>query len=896
MSYVKWRAYIGPPFKRLTDSYAYDWSVNDADASPTLTSVSTVLSAQLLSGASTANVNTAGSFPSSGGFWVGPTINRWTWVNYSGKTSTTFTGLQWSGDGEEDITHGNGSQVKLWYDIPENNGRINFTWEMDANLATSQWTAEIGGGVKIPQIAIRNNHLIIVQRATSPGGTFTNWLVGWLQSPTFGENTAYRRQWSAKIVSSAQMIALQEVSGVRVSDLNIARDGSASGQSTLAAFYKERSSGDYVPAEPDLSAASAIDGSVALPWFAEHVVGTPLSTTKPTSDPVQTGDLIITQAHLHKAAGEPDGYRWIEITVTAGGSQPDFLLIAGSGAVQGLEVSGDYTAGDKIIVCEDDVLFQQQNPLSKAVATLSVEDEVTNFFGTLSMTGDSLGLFFDTDFNEGWTSLLMWGTGAAYPDAGMGHDDPPSWSGAKVTAPSAGQTMRYKWTNSSTPANNWVTDFNDHAGYKYSNEADNDEGIWFHLELPSMGLQLAQDVASGYTGVVTIKDDSGDTTGGLPSSGSVQFGNDICTYNSKTDTTITLTSAPASDHVTGDPVYVYFSSVSSDGVPINRIKWQCRSLYPTKFQILYSRLPGARMPGTSAWQYDYIEVADVTGHASSTYELSLSTVRARHIVMLVEKMSTDPSRVRVGEFEVYLDRSYYDTDTWLEDGTATTGLFTTLLTLANIPAGAMDLTDDGNHDLTDVSTEKQNAWTVVADLADFTGHTLQVERDSKITIEPDTFWTGGSSYTAHTTWTRSNAGEVRLIQDGTGIGTVAQVRMAWRSPDGTEEGTESYPSTATWQGSIVELGPTVFADSTAAQAAARKQYFLRKYPYTLYVKPKTPNAAYAPGQIHRAQWQFDTSRAQMDRYFMLTSVTEEIANMQWSQSLNMIQVSREIAN
>jgi hypothetical protein len=80
---VLWRAYIGPPFKRLTDPYAYDWSVNNADASATLTSISTVLSAQLLSGASTASVNTAGSFPASGGFWVGPTLNRWTWINYS---------------------------------------------------------------------------------------------------------------------------------------------------------------------------------------------------------------------------------------------------------------------------------------------------------------------------------------------------------------------------------------------------------------------------------------------------------------------------------------------------------------------------------------------------------------------------------------------------------------------------------------------------------------------------------------------------------------------------------------------------------------------------------------------------------------------------------------------
>jgi hypothetical protein len=894
VSFVLWRAYIGPPFKRLTDPYAYDWSVNNADASATLTSISTVLSAQLLSGASTASVNTAGSFPASGGFWVGPTLNRWTWINYSGKTGTTLTGLQWSTDGEEDITHGNGSQVKLWYEISENNGQLTLTTEMDANLATIQWSADIGGGVKIPQIAIRNNHLIIVQKATAPGGTFTNWLVGWLQSPTFKEPSPYRRQWSAQIVSSAQMIAQQTISGVRVSDLNIARDGSASGQSTLAAPYKERYSGDYLAAEPDLSATTTTDGSTATTWIAEHVVGAQLSVATPTADPVQTGDLIITQAHLSKAPGESDGYRWIEITVTATGNQPDFLLIAGSGGVAGLGTAGEYTAQDKIIFAEDDVLFQQQNPLSTAVKVLSFEDDDT-FFNSLNMAGDSLGLWFDTDLNEGWTSLLMWGTGAAYPDAGSGHDDPPNWPGATVAAPINGQTMRYKWTNSSTPANNWVTDYNDHAGYRYNRDNDTTE-IWYHIELPSMGLQLAQDVASGYTGPVTIKDESGDTTGGLPSSGSIQVGSSILTYNNKTATTITLTSAPAVNHVTGDPIYVYFGGVSSDGVPINRIRWTATSIYPKDFEILYSRLPNARTPGTSAYLNDYIQLANVTGHASNSYELTFSTTRARHIVMLVRKMSTDPARVRFNEFEVYLDRTYYDTSTWLQDGTPTTGLFETLLTLANIPPGAMTLTNDGNSDLSNVTTEKQNAWTVAADLADFTNHRLHVRRDSKITIAKDTFWTSGSSYTPVATWTRSNASEPSMLQDVSGIGSVSQVRLSWRSPDEEESGTECYPATADWRGSVVELGPYVYASASAAQAAARKQYWLRKYPYTMFVRPLTPSDSYAPGQIHRVQWDFSDTRGTMDRYYMVTSVSDEFGDLQRKQSLNMIQVSREIAN
>jgi hypothetical protein len=58
--------------------------------------------------------------------------------------------------------------------------------------------------------------------------------------------------------------------------------------------------------------------------------------------------------------------------------------------------AGTYTAQDKIIICEDDVLFQEQNPLSSAVLVVSLEDEPTNFFDSLVLAGDSLGLWFDT--------------------------------------------------------------------------------------------------------------------------------------------------------------------------------------------------------------------------------------------------------------------------------------------------------------------------------------------------------------------------------------------------------------------------------------------------------------------------------------------------------------------
>ena len=900
MSYVRWRAYIGPPFTRPSSSVHWDWSTLTIDAAYTPTSIATTSSGSTSAGAATVTVASTATFPSAGGFWIGST--RWSYVRYSGKTSTTFTGCTWTGDSEEQTTHVSGSTVRFWYPVTENNGTISQSWSMDENLVTMQWEASLGGGIKVPQSAIRNNHLILVQKATTPSGSFTNWLVGWLASPTIGEPSAYRRNWSAKIVSSPQKVAEIIADGVRVGDMNIARDGSASAISSLSVPYKERSSGDYTAAEPDLSPQSAIDGNDVTLWISEDVIGTP-QTIAVSNDATTDGVLVISQVHIAPAVGEPDGYQWIELTKIGDGSISDLALWTDTSDLVNVGVGGAYTNGDKIIICADDVLFQQQNPRSSAALVYSIEDEGnSDFFATLDPAGGAIGVYYTSILGEGWLHDVIWGTGTV-PDRGASNPTNrygPAYTGGNVTAPDEGETMRYTFANSATPKNNWTTDNLDHAGYMYSTGDAYDEP-WFLVELPSMGLQLAEDTSSSFTGTVTLKDDTGDTTGGLPSSGSLQIGGDIITYNSKTDTTINITGGASSAHVAGDPIYVYFSSVASDGVPINKINLNFENTAARfkNFKIYYSRLPNARTPGTSGYLDDYVLIANVTNNLADAYSLSFTTTRARKVLLLPTLLNTDPSRMRIREFEIMLDRTYYDTDLWLADGSPVVDLFDTLLQNAYMPAGAISTTDGGNHDMSDQNTERGNAWGVVADLADFAGYKIHVDRDSKFTITEDTFWTtGAGSHSASATWTRSTAAECSIVEDGAGVGTVSQVRLAWRSADGTSEGTSVYPASGLtdWRGDVLEVGPYIFANSTAADAAARKRYFTTKYPYTFFVRPVTPSANYDPGQIHRIQWAFDDSWGTVDRYVMVTRVTNEFTGMEWKQSFDAIQISREVPN
>lgn len=896
MSYIKWRVYVGPPFSRTTSTVHWDWSAIDADASYTPTSVATTLSSTLASGAGTASVSSTSAFPSKGGFWVGS--SRWTYVQYTGKTATTFTGLTWSSDTEENTTHASGSAVKLWYGVDANDGRLQFDWQMDDTWSTRQWTAQIGGGVTVPQSAIRNNHFCLVQTATTATGTWYNFCAGWLYSPEISEPEAYRQQWTAKIVSSPYKIAEIEGSGLRVGDMNIAVDSTASAISSLAMAYKERFNGEYVAAAPDFSPASAIDDDAVTLWISEDVIGSVEDTNATGTDPaVDEGLLIISQMHINPAVGEPNGYRWIEIT-SQGELPYDVVMWTDNEDYLALNISGSYASGDKIIICEDDVLFEQQNPRSSAALVFSLEDIDSTWFDNLDPAGGGLGIYFTTQFNEGWTHSIVWGTGgrpdrgASNPTNRYGYDY--ASNGGRVTAPAAGETMRYTFSNNATAKNNWTTDFLDHAGYNIMTGDAYDEP-WFLVDIPPMGLVLAEDISAGYTGTVTIKDDSGDTTGGLPSSGSIQIGDDICTFNSKTDTTINLTSAPSSDHLTGDTVYVVISGVATDAMPITKIYWDSGNVAYANFKVYYTSLINARTPGASNYIADYTLLANVTGHSNTEYTLDHATVRGRKVLILPTLMADNPSRMRMRNLEIYLDRTYYDTDTWLAEGTAVADVFDALCDAAYIPTGATTITDDTNHDLTDLMTDTGKIWAIMADLADYSGYLVYDERDSKLTIEPNAKRTA-SSLSSFVTWGRTTSRAPRMVQDGGGLGAISQLKIEWKTPDETDGGTVSYPSTADWRGSVIETGPYYYLSESAAQVAVERIYWMTRYPYTYYLEPLTPNSSLEPGQVHRLQWDWDASRAQIDRYTIVTGVSHEFNGNRWSQSLTLRQVERSLPN
>lgn len=890
--FAQYRVFIGPALEHISDSTFYDWSsIDKGGALPFGGQMSLTTG---ITGMSSALSISGGTLPgAAGGVFVGPNGSGQTWeyIGFSGGTSSSATGIERMYDPEISQTHSAGAAVYFWYPVPIQS--IRYDGQINTRRSTKTWTVALQG-VKMPQAAMRNLHLCVVQYRTTPTGTFENYLVGWLLSPTVADDATRTGEWEAKIVSLDYILGGIDAKRVRVGDRNAALDGSASTISVLSTPYKEATSNDYTEDAPDLSAGKAIDGESSTLWISEHVIGTALGTTA-INDPAVPGNVMISQIHLSKAPGESDGYRWLELTVLTTGNQPDFACWTSNLGYALLDIGDSYTAGDKIIICEDDVLFQRQNPLQQAVKIISLEDDYPTFLSGLNPAGDSLGLYYTTFSTEGWACSAIWGSGTR-PD--RGEDLGPAWTGGNAPALTDGRTLRYKFTESTTPKDNWVLDYNDHAGYRY-NIHPLDDGAWLLVDLPGMGLRLKDSLSAGHTGVIQIEDDSDLSTGGLDDSGTIQVGQEQITYSSKTDTTITITGRAANsttdaDHAAGDTIYIVDSGVATDAVPISEISWVRyggTSNYPKNFTVRRSALRQARTPAESNYSDDYETLATVTGHASASYTLSPGTRRIAKLLIHIPLMSVNPSRARLNEFRAILDRTKYDDD-WLADGSPATDVFESLL--ANLPVGAINITSDVNHNLSSLDTESGQVWTVLTDLADYAGYRIDIDLDSKIYIAADNYWT--ATQTSTKTWNRTNARQVRALRSGEGAVAISQVSLEWLSASGESNGTAVYPTNADWLGLVDEIGPFLYANSTAADAAARKYYYQTKYPVTFVVESALGDLTVQPGQIHTLQWQFDSDAGIVNRKCVVESVSHEFNNQQITTTLTLVQIEREIPN
>ena len=895
-TYVQWRAWIGPRWREQGTAGADVWT-QIASGAITPQEAATTLSASLADGATTATLASGTNYPTANGWaFIGPNGSgqAWEYIDYTTRSTNTISGIarEPSAGREHSGAHSSGAAVRLFWPLDTNTGQLTISRATDENLSAETWTAQIAG-VAIPPAAVRNEHLIAITYRTDPAASYSLLLLGWIQAPRTKDDYQRRGEWSIQIVSAATLTGGAVLDGIRAGALDIAEGGGASADTDLADSRKEAGSGDYVAADPGLTPGNATDGDANTLWIGERVIGTSDIAGFPSG---LTDAHFVSQLFIRRWTGDTRPSRWIEL-LCKGQQYPNAMLCSSTGANVSVGFGGVQAAfGDRIIICEDKATFEADHPLSDALKIIEIGSA---WFEEISVTDDSVGIHFA--LSDVWTHTTMWGAPANDNPVHENHPDPDqygeSWPGPGITAPQPGKVIRYHYTGAADRADNFATDYAEHAGYAVGDGTD----PWLIASLPGMGLTLAEDITASAPGIgaaLKIADEGGSASaGGLPASGTIQIAQEQIAYSAKTDDGVTVSArgangTTAAEHVAGDLIQIVDGGTATDGQPIRQIVWRRRTggIVPGHFYLYRSWLESPRTPAESNYGSDYEQLADVSSHTADTYTLDLaSSRRTRAILIQFERMSTDPARPRLNALEAYLDESLYDADLWLTGTPTAAALIAQVLINAGIPTAAITQ-NAGTATLTGFSTAKAAAWKVAADLADYSGAWIAQGLNSLIAISANTRWTAGS-LTPTTTWTRTNAKAVELVQALNR--TISQVKIAWRTPDNSASGTESYPASPASAAAPIEYAEALYANATAAQAAARRRYLQSRYQYQIVIECAEGQPAILPGDVHAVQWQFATDMQQIDRTIFVLAVEHRIEGNLWETVITGQQAERE---
>ena len=868
--YLEFRVYIGPHYSH------YDWSTVSLGNTGSPGS-DTVTTGTLNSGGTSVSMAQPSFFPSAGGAFVGPngTGEAWEYCKYTGKSGSSLTGLVREKiiGTEHNGSHTSGATIRFWWPLT-NDGTLNISETLDDSLGVTTWTATLQGAL-FPTAALRNGHICLIQTRTATSGTWTNALVGFINTPSVEDEASKEARWNVNIVSIASILEKTRVDGVRVGELNAAALGSASASNTLTIPFDERYNGEYTAAAPDLSAQSAIDNKLNTLWISEMFHGSD-NLPAMNSDPENNGQLKFSQIYINPPIGTAIP-RWFELTMVPGQPVEAYALYAANGGSSYFEWlwggPGSVEAESRFIFTEDIELFQQWNPLAEYAAIC----ENAAFFDYLPAVGGEMWIRFG--LINSWRSRVRYGNGNGY----INHDEAPdrTWSGAAITAPDEGETMRYIYTPSGSPANAadyWVTDMVHHAGY----QLDEDNESWHMVSLPGMGLLLESDITSTVPGtgeLLRIVDASENpNTGGLDDSGVLQIGSEQISYSSKTENGVIVGSrhyggTTAATHTKGDAVYIVADGLATDAPALTRIElaWN-GSIIGKAYTMYVSNLPtDPRQPGAANWSDDWENFNTLltnTNNPQINYCIAIS--RIKHILIVFQQMSVNPARARLAELRAILDETKYGADAALPANTVAGDLLEQVLLNAGIPLAA--ISHSGTPALNQVQTAADNAWLVISDYADFAGLKVTVARDSKISITPSTLWS--SSQTTTFTWDRTSARKIKKTwSDGEGV---SQVVLPWRAPSGEAEGKARYPETQNAIGSPYELEESLYNSAAAAAIAAQRRYYVLRYPATVLIDSAANQLSMRPGAIHKVNWQTTFDHSTLNRPYIVIKTDHHV--------------------
>jgi len=929
------RAYIGPHWRPADNSHAWDWTRTQdfafADQSGRLLTTlgDTITTATL-------NFDTHYLLPPKGGLWIGPvpfhastpSPEGWEYVDYSSYTTTQreeypeiykdhhLAGLQRepSSTREHNGIHAsNGftsaAPVHFWAPLSTNDGKLHITEEMDANLCTTTWSAELSG-VLAPRAFMRNNHAVLIRTRPGPGVAWANLLLGWIEELQIEDDYRRYAKWSLRITSIAGILNRQHCPPIRIGDLDIAQAGKVIKTAQILAHpSKERESGDFTESDPDLSGDSLIDGDPETVCIFERTLG-PNPRNYPAEE-AMLGAFFVGQMNITIPPGLGKGYRWLAIYVAKGNPEERFHSPVFANSVEaeahwqgGLNGYADHDS--RIILCENLNKFMAMNPLAEPTR---IQECGPTFFDNLNINpleGEVLGIG-DQQY-PGWqnTNPIAWGANpperAYYKRNDGTHESRHRWNTLDIggfPTPQNGEIVRFMYDETKNVDQMFTITNCDTVGY------GSDIAPWALIQLPSMGLRLSADIDRTQTGIISITDGTVPTTNGLPTSGTIQIGFEQMTFDSKTGTSINITArgvngTTTSIHDADDQVLVVVDGQATSAFHIHHISIKRNAgdsaprdyNSPKTFVIRAANsIVMPRMPDhddedpSNAWYLDYtmntglVEVADGV-HEWTWYVNN----RVNWVLVELHSMRIEPARPRLNSVEAWLDTSFFDPDQWMPEGTTIGQAYEHIFNMLGIPSAAVtDFTS--NTEPFELLTGAKPAWPTLVDMADYTNTLIAIDYLNNITLNDNIMWNTAVVSGGETTFDRTNARQVTMIQERPG--GVKQAKIEWVQTDGSAGGTLVYPDPEYLLGDYKTLKSSIYPSAELAMASLQRRFIVLRYPATIAIQTAIGDPTLHTGLFYNLDWTFhDGSRAA--RTGFAQSVDHLLENTNWQTAVRLI--------
>ena len=504
----------------------------------------------------------------------------------------------------------------------------------------------------------------------------------------------------------------------------------------------------------------------------------------------------------------------------------------------------------------------------------------------------------------------------------------------------------------------FIMDYMHYPGYVISNDINADDNDnpskrseWVKVVLPEMSHILARDINNTTTTIYVIDAQNAPNVEGISKHGHegvIIIDDEAIPFTGKDYLLGTLTGCTVvNKHKAGSRVYVRWNitawgypnvshpsgyqipeegkvhQVASNAYPIEKFEWG-RGWYTTgverfpcagNYVVRFSVEPDAPNPTVDSYDNGYINawtidatsftpsvaVANPVVYVNGTpFGSTEDGFRPRTILMQFRSMNDATGAVvterpRLNYFRAWVDRSYFNPDTWLDIDTDAIDNEVQIITAMKL-SGHFEsffqeivIPDIVRAARIKGITDRDTAWRVATDMADFGESVIRCERYGTLSVYMNTFLLS-EDHPAVRSYTDSDLASLEIVNIRPA--EVGQIKLTWEHSETAELGTVYYPADVRPSDNVVEIGPMLADSQEMATLIATNLYNTKRYPYNVFIELAASNMDIAPGEVHQIQSDFLRNGQITTKYLLSETVSQIIADGSFSTQIGYREIGR----